>query len=253
MGITVRRGAVAAPDTIAPIAGARTGGEKVGRRPLRSRQMRWTVALAGWLARRRVGPNWISLLSVGFAALAGGCLALAGAGGEIPPLRGGIAPMAPAGLFVVAAVAIQLRLLCNLLDGMVAVEGGLGTRSGELFNDLPDRVSDVLILVGAGLVIDGAWGVTLGLVASLLAVLTAYVRLLGASVGVGHQFGGPMAKQHRMAVMTVACVVATPYMVSGVPFLSGLAMAAALALIVVGCAVTIVRRLGRIAAELEAR
>jgi len=40
--------------------------------------------------------------------------------------------------------------VCNLLDGMVAIEGGLKTPAGELFNDVPDRISDPLILVGAG-------------------------------------------------------------------------------------------------------
>ena len=29
------------------------------------------------------------------------------------------------------------RLLCNLLDGMVAVEGGKRSKSGELYNDVP--------------------------------------------------------------------------------------------------------------------
>lgn len=46
---------------------------------------------------------------------------------------------------ILAAVFIQCRLLCNLFDGMVAVEGGKSTPSGELFNDIPDRVADPLI------------------------------------------------------------------------------------------------------------
>ena len=37
-----------------------------------------------------------------------------------------------------AAAGIQLRLLCNLLDGMLAVEAGLKSRTGEIFK------SDVL-------------------------------------------------------------------------------------------------------------
>src|SRR5438105_2817615 len=47
-------------------------------------------------------------------------------------------------LYLTAAGCIQLRLLCNLLDGMVAIEGGFRSRSGEVFNELPDRVSDVV-------------------------------------------------------------------------------------------------------------
>jgi phosphatidylglycerophosphate synthase len=209
------------------------------RRPLRSRQAAWAAVLAGSLARRRVRPNAISLASVGFAALAAGSLALtAGAEG----------PWRPA-LLLLAAAGIQLRLLCNLLDGMVAVEGGLGTRSGEIFNDLPDRLSDTLILVGAGSsVTTVGWAGTLGWVAALLAVMTAYARVLGAAAGAGHQFAGPMAKQHRMAVLTAACLGAALEPAVGA---SGRVMTAALALIAIGCLVTIARRTRRVVDALE--
>src|SRR5688500_916159 len=110
------------------------------RRPLRSRQTRWASGVAGWLTRRGVRPNQISLASVGFAALAAVCLILSRWAG----------PPAGAALLLAGAAFIQLRLLCNLFDGMVAVEGGMATKSGGLFNDLPDRVSDPLILIAAG-------------------------------------------------------------------------------------------------------
>src|SRR3954451_22349143 len=160
------------------------------RRPLQSRQSRWAQAAAGWLTRRQVRPNTISLAGVVLAAVAGGCLAASIL----------VEPAARAALLVVAAAMIQLRLVCNLLDGMVAIEGGLKTRSGELFNDVPDRVSDPLILIGAGYgIVWGAWGPTLGWLAATLAILTAYVRVLGVSVGTPAYYLGPMAKQHRMA------------------------------------------------------
>ena len=50
---------------------------------------------------------------------------------------------------------------------MVAVEGGRRTKSGEVFNDLPDRLSDPLILVGAGYALPYAWGPQLGWAAGL--------------------------------------------------------------------------------------
>jgi phosphatidylglycerophosphate synthase len=133
-----------------------------------------------------------------FAALAGSCfLLLRGSG---PALR--------IGLYLGAAAVIQLRLLCNLLDGLLAVEWGRGGRSGLVFNDLPDRFSDIAILVPAGYSLTWvAWGPELGWSAGLLAVLTAYVRLLGGSAGLPQDFSGPMAKPHRMAVVTVACLL----------------------------------------------
>ena len=46
---------------------------------------------------------------------------------------------------VLAAGCIQLRLLCNLLDGLVALEGGRKGKAGDLFNEAPDRYADVVL------------------------------------------------------------------------------------------------------------
>ena len=101
------------------------------------------------------------------------------------------------------AAGIQLRLLCNLLDGMVAVEGGRKSKVGVLYNEVPDRVADSLFLVALGYAIAIPW---LGWLGALAAAVTAYIRVLGGTFGLAQDFRGPLAKQHRMAVMTrVAC------------------------------------------------
>jgi phosphatidylglycerophosphate synthase len=142
------------------------------------------------------------------------------------------------------------RLICNLLVGMVAIEGGRKSITGEIFNDLPDRIADPLILVAAGYAVGVAWGIELGWLAAVLALLTAYVRVLGQSAGAGIYFIGPMAKQHRMATLTAACLLAVVACWRG---WDGIVLAAALGVICAGCAITIVRRLRRIAADLERR
>nr|MBA3686446.1 CDP-alcohol phosphatidyltransferase family protein [Planctomycetota bacterium] len=147
-------------------------------------------------------------------------------------------------LLIGAAVCIQLRLLCNLLDGMVAVEGGLRSPTGELWNDVPDRFADVLILVPVGYATGVAWGPELGWVAGMAALLTAYQRWLGAGVGRGQDFGGPLAKPQRMAVLTVAGLVgaaARPWQHDGQ------VLFAALGLIVLGALLTVALRLRRLA------
>ena len=109
--------------------------------------------------------------------------------------------------YFMAAACIQLRLLANLLDGMLAVEGGLGSPAGELYNEIPDRLSDVLILAAAGYAIPAiAWAPELGWGVAVLAVLTAYVRAFGGSLGQPQDFCGPMGKPQRMAVMTAGCI-----------------------------------------------
>lgn len=133
---------------------------------------------------------------------------------------------------------------------MVAVEGGFKTKSGEIYNELPDRFADAFILAGAGY----AWGgdeltITAGWAATVAAVVTAYVRALGVAAGASQYFLGPMAKPHRMALMTVACLGAAAAVWNGWQFDF---MGAALWLVVVGCLITIFRRCRRIVAELEA-
>src|SRR6185295_16451842 len=139
------------------------------RRVLATRQAGWARALARQLARRGVRPNSISVASVAFALVSGAACSVA-------PL---FADGRRGGVLLLAAACIQIRLLCNLLDGMLAVEEGLKSRTGEIYNELPDRVADVLILVGAGYCARHvAYGVSLGWTAAVLALLTAYVRAL---------------------------------------------------------------------------
>src|SRR5262249_23754100 len=109
------------------------------RRPLKTRQSGWAQALSRALAARRISPNSISIASVFVSA------------GAAAALYFSRRYLHHRSLFLVlAAAGIQLRLLCNLLDGMVAVEGGLKTKSGEVFNDVPDRIADPLLFVAAG-------------------------------------------------------------------------------------------------------
>jgi phosphatidylglycerophosphate synthase len=141
---------------------------------------------------------------------------------------------------ILAVCGMQLRLLCNLFDGMVAIEGGFKTKAGEIFNELPDRFSDAFIFIGAAYSLpEFVWTRELGWTAAVLAVITAYVRALGASMGAGQHFIGPMAKQQRMASMTTACLIG-----AAAPLFSPLTMIipVALGIISAGCIITIFRR-----------
>ena len=50
---------------------------------------------------------------------------------------------------------MQSRLLCNLFDGMVAIEGGKKSANGDLYNDMPDRFADALFIIPVGYVAGG--------------------------------------------------------------------------------------------------
>ena len=167
------------------------------RRPIKTRSARWVQDLAIRLAAQGVSPNQISISSVAFAAL-GACLLAGEAGGA----RSGWA-------FIAAAACIQLRLLANVLDGLVAVEGGRASRVGELYNEIPDRIADILLLAAAGYAArHGDLGIFLGWASAALAVAAAYIRALGARRGFPQDFSGPLAKQQRMFLLTVGCLTA---------------------------------------------
>ncbi|MBE7497736.1 MAG: CDP-alcohol phosphatidyltransferase family protein [Verrucomicrobiaceae bacterium] len=175
------------------------------RRVLKSRDTSWARALARLCLRAGLRPNGISILSMVFAGGAMACFMVAG---------DQTTPAGTVGAWLGAAACVQLRLLANLLDGMVAVEGGQGSADGVIYNDAPDRLADVLILVGAGYSGAGEPGVVklfdmlpLGWCAACAALGTAYIRLLGASLTGKHDFRGPMAKPHRMAALTLGCFI----------------------------------------------
>lgn len=190
------------------------------RRPIKSRSNTVIVALSSFLAGTRVTPNQISCASVVFAVV-----------GALAMLR---LDSAIAMLVVIACV--QLRLLCNVVDGLVAVEGGKKSIVGPIFNEFPDRLADSVLLIAAGY----ACAVpSLGWAAALFAALTAYVRVFGGAVGVPQRFIGPMAKQHRMAVLTFACIAT---MVETVLHRNHVSLMAGLGIITAGSALTCVTR-----------
>ena len=202
------------------------------RRPLRSRQTSWAAAVLAMLLRTPLTANQISALGILFS--------IAGAGAILA------APQYPSA-WLLAALAIQLRLLANLMDGLVAVEGGRGSPSGAIWNEAPDRLEDTLFLVAFGYALGMPW---LGWLAAVLAVGTAYVRVLGGTFGLPQDFGGPMAKPHRMAALTVGCVLAALE-----SWWLGSLYAPAMVLLVValGSAATVARRLVRQGRELASR
>ncbi|MCA9105748.1 MAG: CDP-alcohol phosphatidyltransferase family protein [Planctomycetales bacterium] len=164
------------------------------RRPIKSRQTRWAEAIAKSLATRGVSPNGISIAGLLFALCAGMCFALTDGSSEL----------VARGLWLAGAAFCQLRLLCNLFDGMVAIEREIASPQGEIYNEVPDRLADAAIFIGLGHAVGS--DLSLGYGAALVALFVAYVRVAMKSIGAPSDFGGPMAKQHRMAVVTVlAC------------------------------------------------
>lgn len=164
--------------------------EPLERRPIASRDTRWARAFTEVLVRVGASPNFISLFGM-FAAIVAG-LAFAGTNGAE-----GLAQRA---LWLLGAALCQVRLLCNLFDGMVAVARKTASRTGELYNEVPDRISDAAVFIGLGYAAGG--DPAHGYLAVIMAVFVAYVRAMAKSLGAPNDFCGPMAKPQRMALAT---------------------------------------------------
>src|SRR6266568_3964032 len=207
--------------------------QTIDRRPIATRNRKWAQSATAWLASRNVSPNVISIAGMCACIAAGIALSLT----SVAYYRV---------FWLIAALGAQLRLTANMLDGMVALASGRASKTGELYNEIPDRLSDAAVFIGAGF----AWGgnVALGYIATILAIFTAYVRAAGKIAGAPNEFCGPMAKQHRMLVITVVCLysalVPRSWQILHFDNFEFGAVRLGLVTIIAGCLVTVVRRLG---------
>src|SRR5438094_1406574 len=110
--------------------------EAIDRRPIATRNQKWAQAVTVWLASRNVSPNAISIAGMCACIIGGIALGVT----SISDYRV---------LWLIAALGAQLRLTANMLDGMVALASGRASKVGELYNEIPDRVSDAAVFVGA--------------------------------------------------------------------------------------------------------
>lgn len=216
------------------------------RRPIPARDLSISKKVATWLANSGVSANGISIFGMIAGLAAGAAIAGTAYWREHFAL-----------LYITGAVLILTRLLANMFDGMVAIIHNQPNPLGELFNEIPDRISDAAILVGCGYSINSS--PEAGYWAALFAVLTAYIRAVGKASGAAQNFSGPLAKQQRMFLCIGTCLVCafvptTLIFIESADGLSGgnqSIMAPVLWFIAVGSAFTCIRRLQGINADLK--
>src|SRR5947199_8844273 len=146
--------------------------EPTSRRPIAGRFRRTARAATQLCVRLGIHPDAISYLSLVTALAAGVCFWKSG---KLP------------WLLLIAPLFCYLRLWFNMLDGMVAVATGKANALGEIVNDLPDRVSDVIIFVGVAH--SGLMNPLIGYWTAILSLFTAYAGLFGQAIGGRREFG----------------------------------------------------------------
>ena len=208
--------------------------EPTSRRPI-GEGFRSTARFATALCvRLNIHPDAISYASVVAAGIAAICF-----------WKSGLHPW----LLLVAPLLCYLRLWFNMLDGMVALASGKASWRGEILNDLPDRVSDVLIF--AGVAHSGWMNPFLGYWAAIFALLTAYVGMFGQAVGVQREFSGWMSKPWRMVALHIGAWTTLARPLVQIDRFTILDLTCLL--IVAGCLQTMAVRLRRIMAALRAK
>ena len=213
--------------------------QPTSRRPIAGTFRLTAHAATRFCVRVGIHPDAISYFSVVFAAGAALCF-----------WRSVHHPL----LLLVAPLFCGLRLWCNMLDGMVALASSRASRRGEVLNDLLDRVSDVLIFVGAAH--SGWMNPFFGYWAALMSLGTAYVGMLGQAVGVQREFSGLMSKPWRMVVLGLGAWVTYALFRwnDGETSLGNLrALDWACLIVIAGCLQTSAQRLGRILRALKAK
>jgi phosphatidylglycerophosphate synthase len=213
------------------------------RRPIPARNSWVSIAIVKWLSEAGITPNQISVFGL-----------LVGVGSGLALFLTQALPGLARPLWIACAAMVVMRGLSNMFDGMVAVEHGRASPVGLLYNEIPDRLSDVALMVGAGYSLGGS--ATAGWAAAWIALFVTYVRAVGSLAGAPADFGGPMAKQQRMfSIAGVAFLLGVTPMgwhpALGSDHASGL-MAITLWIIVAGGLVTAVKRLRRAARALLA-
>jgi len=213
--------------------------QPTSRRPIADVFRRTARGATQWCVRAGVSADTISYLSLVLAAAAAICFWQSGH---------------YLWLLVLAPLLCYLRLWCNMLDGMVALASGQASARGEVLNDLPDRVSDVLIFVGAA---HSGWMYPLfGYWAALLSLGTAYVGTLGQAVGARREFGGMMSKPWRMVVLHLGAWLTYGLLrwnKGDIAIGSLTALDLACAVVIAGCVQTSAHRLVRIMRALKAK
>lgn len=135
---------------------------------------------------------------------------------------------------------VLARLVCNALDGMIAVDTDRARPIGQVANEFADRIADVCILIAVSW---RAGSLLLGICALALVLLASYLGTVAQAAGGSRQYVGVMGKADRMILLALAAPVAAfgP---------AGAVLAAVLGVIATGSAVTIAQRWAAIHREL---
>jgi phosphatidylglycerophosphate synthase len=143
--------------------------------------------MARFFAALGISPNFLSLLSLSFAALAGLFFFLS---------TNNLLMLLAAGIFVC------LNAFFDCLDGILARETGNASKKGDFLDHVLDRYADVFIM--GGIVFGGYVNWAIGIIAIIGVLLSSYMGTQAQAVGLSRVYGGLVGRADRLLLIIAA-------------------------------------------------
>lgn len=109
-------------------------------------------------------------------------------------------------LLVVALVLVALSGLLDALDGAVARIRGISSTKGDFLDHVLDRYSDIALLLALTFSFFNS-SVIVGVLALVGVLMTSYMGTQSQAVGLKRNYGGPLGRADRIALIMVALLV----------------------------------------------
>jgi len=105
-------------------------------------------------------------------------------------------------LLILVVILTFLRMTLNTIDGVIAIAQGKTGLTGEIVNALPDRYSDIFVMLA--IAFSAYCRGSIGAAAAVCVLLVSYTGMLGKAVGVNWQHQGPLGKVERLLLIIAA-------------------------------------------------
>ncbi len=107
-------------------------------------------------------------------------------------------------LFLVLPTGLFFRMALNALDGMMARNYNMQSKSGEVLNEFGDVVSDIFIYLSLIKLGGVDWRFVVGF--AVLAILNEFAGVLAKVIGGERRYDGPMGKSDRAFLVGLICL-----------------------------------------------
>ena len=104
-------------------------------------------------------------------------------------------------LLIISIILTIFRMTLNTIDGVIAIERGNLKLKGEVVNALPDRYSDIFILIGIAM--SPLCNPFLGITGMASMFLVSYTGMLSKAIGAQWQHHGPLGKVERLIFIMI--------------------------------------------------